>query len=475
MSSNSDASIPTELYSLVLQFLKDAGLSQTAKIFKKEVNKSTKDVNQKYGLVEMFKSYNSLVASKNIEKVGSDDSPSSDSSNNVENESNDESSSGDDDQSSENEVLMKGVNLKNGSGEPSDEELKNDIEAEDSSSSSSEDDDDSSDSSDSSSIEVENNVNALSPGKESESSDSDSSDSSSEQSENEEQSVATSHVSKDSDPSSESSSESSSDNNLSEGEENGEMEILSDNESSSEESDKEQEESSNVADNNKTNGNNSSNDESEESDSESENESKSGNTNNNINNIKEHNGENRDKLFRSNGKIASTEIDKSESSNEKNSSYKINVTPLTNGNKLKHKLDSDDDTLDYTGPSKKINSSTSTTYVTTSVHFKPLSVYKNQKKNSKSNKMENKSNGDGNIYNRRINLEKVEFLDERLKDNSFLAKDGAVDSYGYKAHNDLINTRGKDFRAQKTKKKRGSYRGGKIDFESHSIKFAVDD
>ncbi|CAB4429724.1 unnamed protein product [Rhizophagus irregularis] len=260
------------------------------------------------------------------------------------------------------------------------------------------------------------------------------------------------------------------------------MKIRSDNElvsSSSEESDKEQEKGSNVADtrdNNKTNSNNcnSSENESEESDNESEDESKPGNTQNNINNIKEHSGENKDRLFHSNGKIASTEIDKSESSN---SSHKINV-PLTNGNKLKHKLDSNNDTLDgkdYTRPPKKLNSNVSTKYVTTSVHFKPLSVYKNQKKNGKSNKTENESNSNGNIYNRRINPKEVEFLDERLKDNSFLAKDGAIDSYGYKAHNDLFATRGKDFRAQKTKKKRGSYRGGKIDFESHSIKFAVDD
>ncbi|CAG8751537.1 15024_t:CDS:2, partial [Racocetra fulgida] len=48
---------------------------------------------------------------------------------------------------------------------------------------------------------------------------------------------------------------------------------------------------------------------------------------------------------------------------------------------------------------------------------------------------------------------------------------GAVGSYGHKAYNDFAATRGKDFRAQKTKKKRGSYRGGKIDFQSHSIKF----
>ncbi|RIB17932.1 SRP40, C-terminal domain-containing protein, partial [Gigaspora rosea] len=71
----------------------------------------------------------------------------------------------------------------------------------------------------------------------------------------------------------------------------------------------------------------------------------------------------------------------------------------------------------------------------------------------------------------RINVNEVKFHNEKLKDNSFLAKDGAVGSYGHKAYNDFVTTRGKDFRAQKTKKKRGSYRGGKIDLQSHSIKF----
>lgn len=40
---------------------------------------------------------------------------------------------------------------------------------------------------------------------------------------------------------------------------------------------------------------------------------------------------------------------------------------------------------------------------------------------------------------------------------------------------DLIVTRGKGFRAEKTKKKRGSYRGGQIDFQSNSIKFGASD
>lgn len=33
----------------------------------------------------------------------------------------------------------------------------------------------------------------------------------------------------------------------------------------------------------------------------------------------------------------------------------------------------------------------------------------------------------------------------------------------------------RDFRHEKTKKKRGTYRGGQIDLQSHSIKFNYDD
>ncbi len=39
---------------------------------------------------------------------------------------------------------------------------------------------------------------------------------------------------------------------------------------------------------------------------------------------------------------------------------------------------------------------------------------------------------------------------------------------------DLIKTRGKSFRQEKSKKKRGSYRGGKIDTNVCSIKFDSD-
>ncbi|ORX90377.1 hypothetical protein K493DRAFT_230804 [Basidiobolus meristosporus CBS 931.73] len=75
----------------------------------------------------------------------------------------------------------------------------------------------------------------------------------------------------------------------------------------------------------------------------------------------------------------------------------------------------------------------------------------------------------------RIKDEDVVFHDERLMDNTFMSKGGSLGSYGHKAHNDLIVTRGKGFTKEKNKKKRGSYRGGKIDLESHSIKFNFDE
>lgn len=43
---------------------------------------------------------------------------------------------------------------------------------------------------------------------------------------------------------------------------------------------------------------------------------------------------------------------------------------------------------------------------------------------------------------------------------------------GYKASAVLSQVRGKDFRHEKTKKKRGSYRGGEITLSSNSFKYA---
>ena len=46
------------------------------------------------------------------------------------------------------------------------------------------------------------------------------------------------------------------------------------------------------------------------------------------------------------------------------------------------------------------------------------------------------------------------------------------DGYGAKASAVLMTVRGKDFRHEKTKKKRGSYRGGEITMASNSFKYA---
>lgn len=45
------------------------------------------------------------------------------------------------------------------------------------------------------------------------------------------------------------------------------------------------------------------------------------------------------------------------------------------------------------------------------------------------------------------------------------------DGYGAKASAVLMQVRGKDFRHEKTKKKRGSYRGGAITLASNSFKY----
>ncbi|GAB4853496.1 hypothetical protein Ancab_017687 [Ancistrocladus abbreviatus] len=75
----------------------------------------------------------------------------------------------------------------------------------------------------------------------------------------------------------------------------------------------------------------------------------------------------------------------------------------------------------------------------------------------------------------RVIADDVVFADNRLEDNSYWAKDGAESGYGAKAQEVLGQVRGRDFRHEKTKKKRGSYRGGQIDLQSHSVKFNYSD
>ncbi|KAH9180704.1 SRP40, C-terminal domain-containing protein [Lactarius sanguifluus] len=71
----------------------------------------------------------------------------------------------------------------------------------------------------------------------------------------------------------------------------------------------------------------------------------------------------------------------------------------------------------------------------------------------------------------RVKAEAVKFHDERLKDNTFESRGTHADDYGAQASRDLVVTRGDGFRKEKSKKKRGSYRGGQITLQSHSFKF----
>lgn len=77
----------------------------------------------------------------------------------------------------------------------------------------------------------------------------------------------------------------------------------------------------------------------------------------------------------------------------------------------------------------------------------------------------------------RVDVEKEAsaLKNERLKDNSYEGTFG-YDGWGYKANEVLKHTRGKGFRHEKTKRKRGSYRGGAIDDTAvRSIKFEYPD
>jgi len=72
----------------------------------------------------------------------------------------------------------------------------------------------------------------------------------------------------------------------------------------------------------------------------------------------------------------------------------------------------------------------------------------------------------------RVKADEKYTLPMAMRDNSFNADvQGRGTTWGQKAHNDLIVTRGKGFRHEKTKKKRGTYRGGTLSMEVRSIKF----
>lgn len=73
---------------------------------------------------------------------------------------------------------------------------------------------------------------------------------------------------------------------------------------------------------------------------------------------------------------------------------------------------------------------------------------------------------------KRVREGDVVFKHDELRDNSFFTKN---DTYGEKAHRDLVVTRGKGFRKEKTKKKRLSHHGGKLTNQVNSFKFPDDD
>jgi hypothetical protein len=71
---------------------------------------------------------------------------------------------------------------------------------------------------------------------------------------------------------------------------------------------------------------------------------------------------------------------------------------------------------------------------------------------------------------KRVKEENVIYKDDRLRDNTFFSKG---DTYGVKAHQDLIITRGKGFRKAMTKKKRQNHHGGTLDANNvSSYKFS---
>lgn len=62
-------------------------------------------------------------------------------------------------------------------------------------------------------------------------------------------------------------------------------------------------------------------------------------------------------------------------------------------------------------------------------------------------------------------------LPQNLPLNQCFSQKNARGSFGEKANDILKHTKGKSFRHEKTKKKRGNYRGGAIDYAVNSIKF----
>ena len=103
---------------------------------------------------------------------------------------------------------------------------------------------------------------------------------------------------------------------------------------------------------------------------------------------------------------------------------------------------------------------------------------KHRKKKNKLDANDNSTvfvNNNNKMGFKRVNTE-MSNVNPMLRDNSFAKKvkmGGSDKSWGKRACEDFKNTSGKSFRHEKTKKKRGSYRGGSIGTEVSSFKFDV--
>ena len=76
---------------------------------------------------------------------------------------------------------------------------------------------------------------------------------------------------------------------------------------------------------------------------------------------------------------------------------------------------------------------------------------------------------------KRIDESKVEYQIDALRDNRFEAQ-FSPGHFSQRAHETLIKVRGKGFRHEMTKAKRGNYRGGQVNIhEVNSFKFPDSD
>jgi hypothetical protein len=74
-----------------------------------------------------------------------------------------------------------------------------------------------------------------------------------------------------------------------------------------------------------------------------------------------------------------------------------------------------------------------------------------------------------NVPFQRVKADEVNRLPQAMRDNRFSGDRWGT--YGEAANEKLGVVKGKGFRHEKTKKKRGTYRGGVLDMEVRSIKF----